>query len=112
MIIKQSTSFKWIWNELQIIYQHQHKGKEFLSIADMEYKSDQDSPLSFYNSYRAKVLENLKPAGTVVKWKNGKVLTQAESISPTFEDLILLTTLLMIDKRLPGKIKEFYGPRL
>jgi hypothetical protein len=56
MIIRQSTSLNWIWNELQIIYQHQHKGKEFLSIADMEYKPGQDTPLSFYNSYRAKIL--------------------------------------------------------
>ena len=112
MVIKQATSLKWIWNELTIIYQHQHKGKEFLSITDLEYNPSQHTPLSFYNSYRAKVMENLKPSGTTVKWKNGQTLKSAETMSPTFEDHILLTTLLIIDKRLPSKIKEVYGPRL
>lgn len=112
MIIKQSTSLKWIWEELTVIYHHQHKGKEFLTIADLDYNPSDQSPLSFYNSYRAKILENMKPAGTAVKWKSNLVLTKAETISPTFEDHILLTTLLIIDKRLPSKIKELYGPRL
>ena len=62
MIIKQATSLKWIWEELTLIYQHQHKGKEFLSIADLEYNPSEYSPMSFYNSYRAKLLENMKPA--------------------------------------------------
>ena len=112
MVIKQATSLKWIWEELTVIYHHQHKGKEFLTIADLQYNSSEQSPLSFYNSYRAKILENLKPSGTTVKWKSNMTLTKAETISPTFEDHILLTTLLIIDKRLPSKIKEIYGPRL
>ena len=112
MIIKQATSLKWIWEELTIIYQHQHKGKEFLTIADLDYNPSEHSPLSFYNSYRAKILENLKPAGTNIKWKNNTTLKTAETISPTFEDHILLTALLIIDKRLPAKIKEVYGPRI
>ena len=112
MVIRQATSLKWIWEELTVIYHHQHKGKEFLTIVDLSYNPSEQSPLSFYNSYRAKILENLKPAGTTVKWKSNLVLPKAETISPTFEDHILLTTLLIIDKRLPGKIKEIYGPRL
>ena len=62
MILRQSTSLEWVWNELRIIYSHQHKGKEFLSIAEQEYKADKDTPLSFYNAYRARILENLLPA--------------------------------------------------
>lgn len=112
MVVQQATSLKWIWNELTVIYQHQHKGKEFLSIADIEYNPNNDTPLSLYNSYRAKILENLKPAGTVLKWKNNSTMQAAETISPTFEDMILLTSMLVIDKRLPAKVKEVYGPRL
>ena len=37
MVIKQATSLKWIWEELTVIYHHQHKGKEFLTIADLQY---------------------------------------------------------------------------
>ena len=112
MVIKQATSLKWIWEELTVIYHHQHKGKEFLTIADLQYNPSEQSPLSFYNSYRAKILENLKPAGTTIKWKSNLIMAKAETISPTFEDHILLTTLLIIDKRLPSRIKDIYGPRL
>ncbi len=111
LVIRQATSLNWIWNELTVIYQHQHKGKDFLGIVDIHYDPERDSAISVYNSYRAKIMENLKPAGTHLEWKNTTIKTQ-ESISPTFEDHILLTTLHLIDKRLPAKVKELYGPRI
>ena len=111
LVIRQATSLDWIWSELQIIYQHEHKGKQFLGIVDINWNPDKDSAISIYNSYRAKIMENLKPAGTTIQWKNTVLKTQ-ESISPTFEDHILLTTLHLIDSRLPGKVREIYGPRI
>ena len=54
---------------------------------------------------------NMKPAGTVVKWKNITLQTQ-ETLSPTFEDHILISVLQLIDSRLPSKIREIYGPRM
>ena len=111
LVIRQATSLEWIWSELQIIYQHEHKGKQFLQIVDIQWNPDKDTAISVYNSYRAKIMENLKPAGTTVQWKNTVVKTQ-ESISPTFEDHILLTTLHLIDSRLPAKVKDLYGPRI
>jgi hypothetical protein len=90
MIIKQATSLQWIWNKLQIIYQHEHKGKGFLSIVDIERNPTNESAVTVYNTYRAKILENLKLAGTFIEWKNTTLATQ-ETLSPTFEDLILLT---------------------
>ena len=74
-IIKQATSLKWIWNELTLVYQHQHKGKDFLSIIDIEWNPPHTSAMTVYNSYRAKVMENLKPKNTVLQWKND-VLTK------------------------------------
>ena len=112
MIVRQSTSLKWIWDELTVIYQHQHKGKEFLSIASIDYKPDRDTALSFYTEYRSKIMENLKPAGTILKWKANTTTTTQEVLTPTFEDHILLTVLLIIDKRLPNKVKETFGPRI
>ena len=93
LVCKQATSLKWIWNELTVIYQHQHQGKEFFTIADLEYKPDTDTALSFYTAYRARILENLKPAGTKIKWRNNEETTATEVISPTFEDHILTTVL-------------------
>jgi hypothetical protein len=111
MIIKQATSLQWIWNKLQIIYQHEHKGKGFLSIVDIDWNPTNESAVTVYNTYRAKILENLKLAGTFIEWKNTTLATQ-ETLSPTFEDLILLTALNLVDRRLPAKVKELYGPRI
>ena len=57
-------------------------------------------------------MEYMKPAGTLLKWKDNTVLEIDETISPTFEDHILLTALLLMDKRLPAKIKTIYGPKM
>ena len=102
---------EWIWNELSIIYHHKHKGKEFLSIAETKFKPGTDTPLSYYNSYRAKILENLLPAGTTVKFRKNQKIQNTEVISPTFENHILLTVLMLIDTRLPEKVKAMFGPR-
>ena len=111
-IIKQATSLNWIWQELSLIYGHQHKGKDFLNIVDIEWNPPHTTPMSIYNNYRAKILENLKPAGTVLKWKNNTRLERQEALSPTFEDHILISVLNLIDKRLPAKVRETFGPRL
>ena len=111
-VIKQATSLQWIWNELTLVYQHQHKGKDFLSIVDIEWNPPHTSAMTVYNSYRAKILENLKPRHTVLQWKNDEAMQRDETISPTFEDHILLTVLHLINKHLPAKVKEVYGPRM
>ena len=111
-IIEQSTSLDWIWNELKGIYQIVHVGKDFLNIVDIKFDPTTMSATTVYNAYRSKIMENLKPSGTTIKWKNNKTLTSAESLTPTFEDHILLSVLQLIDNRLPLKVREVYGPRM
>jgi hypothetical protein len=111
-IIEQSTSLDWIWNELKSIYQIVHVGKDFLNIVDIKFDPSSMSATSVYHAYRSKILENLKPRGTTIKWKNNQTLTSAESLTPTFEDHILLSVLQLIDPRLPMKVRETYGPRM
>ena len=111
-IIKQATSLKWIWDELRYVYQHQHKGKDFLNIVEIKWNPPHTTAIGVYNSYRAKILENLKPQGTTIEWKNGSVLDRAEVMTPTFEDHILLSVLSLIDSRLPAKVRDTYGPQL
>lgn len=112
VIINQATSLQWIWDELKTIYQITSKGKDFLSIVDIKYDPTTMTAMSIYNSYRAKIMENLKPQGFKVKWKGNTQLLSNETISPTFEDHILISVLQLIDGRLPGKVREVYGPRM
>jgi len=86
--------------------------KSFLSLTEFQYNQEDHTPLSFYADYRERVMEYMKPAGTLLKWKENTVLEIDETISPTFEDHILLTALLLMDTRLPAKIKTIYGPRM
>ena len=111
-VIEQSTSFEWIWTELKNIYQIVHVGKDFLNIVDIKFDATTMSATSVYNAYRSKIMENLKPKGTTVKWKNNLLLRSPEALTPTFEDHILLSVLQLIDCRLPLKVREVYGPRM
>ena len=111
-IIEQSTSFEWIFSELKNIYQIVHVGKDFLNIVDIKFDSNSMSATTVYNAYRSKIMENLKPKGTTVKWKNNLTLSTQEALTPTFEDHILLSVLQLIDSRLPYKVREIYGPRM
>ncbi len=111
-IIEQSTSFDWIWNELKSIYQIVHVGKDFLNIVDIKFDPNSMSATTVYNAYRSKIMENLKPKGTTVKWKSNTKLPSQEVLTPTFEDHILLSVLQLIDSRLPLKVREVYGPRM
>ena len=80
LIVNQSTSFQWIWDQLTTIYQHKHQGKEFFTLSNLEYSPETDSPLSFYTSYRARILENMKPAGTTIKWQNTSIQATTNKI--------------------------------
>ena len=110
-IIQQATSFEWIWQEIKNIYQITHRGKDFLNIVDIKWDASTMTATSVYNAYRSKILENLKPKDTLIKWKNTTTATN-EVLSPTFEDHILLSVLQLIDNRLPAKVREIYGPRM
>ena len=110
-IIQQATSFEWIWQEIKNIYQITHRGKDFLNIVDLKWDPTTMSATTVYNAYRSKILENLKPQGTVLMWKN-TTTNRNEVLLPTFEDHILLSVLELIDNRLPAKVREIYGPRM
>jgi hypothetical protein len=62
----------------------------------------------FYNQYRNLVIANLKKKGDIIMWQNNKVLTEDEQLSPTFEEMILVSVLGLIDTRLPEHVLDHY----
>jgi hypothetical protein len=62
----------------------------------------------FYNQYRNLVIANLKKMGDTIMWQNNKVLTEDEQLSPTFEEMILVSVLGLIDTRLPEHVLDHY----
>ena len=56
-IMRHSTSFKWILDQLRENYDIQQKGIHFLNIVDIRYDPTSDvTPTAFYNHYRAHIL--------------------------------------------------------
>jgi hypothetical protein len=62
----------------------------------------------FYNQYRNLVIANLKKKGDIIMWQNNKILTEDEQLSPTFEEMILVSVLSLIDIRLPEHVLDHY----
>jgi hypothetical protein len=66
----------------------------------------------FYNLYRNLVIASLKKKGDIIMWQNNKVLTEDEQLSPTFEEMILVSVLGLINTRLPEHIMDHYDDSL
>jgi hypothetical protein len=85
--------------------------RSLLHLLDIQYQQE-TSVVDFYNQYRNVVIACLKKKGDVILWQNNTVLTNDEQLSPTFEELILVNVLGLIDVRLLGHVKDKYYNRL
>ena len=106
-IDQESTSLEWIFSHLKQHYGIQVKGANFLKIADHVYKPGTLHQV-FYKMYRASFLNNLRKSGEKMTHKGGAVMNEDETLSPSFEDAIVMWSLALIDKRLPKKVKKDY----
>ena len=106
-----STSLEWIFSYLRKHYNIEAKGSNLLKITDHVFKIGTNYQV-FYKQFRTYWLNNLRKAGEVMTHKGGKVMTTDETLSPTFEDAIVLWCLERIDVRLPKKVRKDYEHRL
>ena len=106
VVTRHSTSLQWIYDKLREDYDIQQKGIHFFNLLDLHYKPGA-SVMGFYNEYRNLIIANLKKRGDEIRWQND-TLARDEKLSPTFEDLILVNVLTLIDARLPVHVREHY----
>jgi hypothetical protein len=106
VVMRHSTSVAGIYKKLREDYDIQNKGIHFFNLLDMQYQPGA-SAVGFYNEYRNIVITNLKKRGDHIEWMDHE-MERDEKLSPTFEDLILLTVLGLIDRRLPAHIRSHY----
>jgi hypothetical protein len=85
----------------------QEKNIHFCDLLNCQYEQ-RTGPVGFYNQFRNVVIASLKKKGDIITWQNDTVLLEDEQLSPTFEELILFTVLLLIDPSLPGKVGNKY----
>ena len=110
-IDQSSTSMEWIFKYLRQHYNIEAKGANFLKITEHSYKPDMQ-PQVFYKQFRASFINNLRKTGEIMTHKAGKQMTEDETLSPSFEDAIVLWSLEKIDPRLPKKVRKDYEHRL
>jgi hypothetical protein len=89
-------------------YSIQDKKMHLTDLLDLQYHPE-FSAVDFYAEFRNCVLASLKKKGDIIKWQNNKVLDEDEQLSPTFEELILINVLSLIDNRLPGHVRDQYS---
>ena len=70
------------------------------------------SAFDLFNQFRNLVISGLKKKGDVIIWQGGAILAEDEQLSPTFEELILVVVLSLIDIHLPGHVKNEYDDLL
>ena len=59
-------------------YDIQTKGIHFFNIIDLEYEPEKHTPVSYYNSYRTTIVNNLAKNGDIIKYKNNERLENDE----------------------------------
>jgi hypothetical protein len=70
------------------------------------------SAFDLFSQFRNLVISGLKKKGDVIIWQGGAILAEDEQLSPTFEELILVVVLSLIDIQLPGHVKNEYDDLL
>jgi len=108
-IMHHSKSLQWIYSELQNNFKNTGNENEntFLKLLELQYQPG-TSTIDFYNHYRNLVIANLRKKGDIIEWQNSRLMEVDEELSPTFEDLILVNVLGVIDKRLPILVRNNY----
>ena len=106
-----STSVTWIFSYLEQHYNLEKRGAHFLKVSAIQYKSGANHQ-TFYREFRAAFQDNLKRTGHKIKYQGDRELTADETLSPTFEETIVLWALEKIDPRLPAHVNKTFGHQM
>ena len=106
-----STTAAWIIQYLEQHYNLEKKGAHFLKVSELHYKQDTNHQ-TFYREFRSAIYDNLKKRGHQIKYLNDKNLEADETMSPTFEETIVLWCLEKIDSRLPMHVNKTFGHQM
>ena len=109
-IVKNSTSVKSIWQAIRAHYGFQSTGAHFLDCASIKLDADK-RPEDLFQRLMSFIEDNLLIANSNIT-HHGGVITADEELSPTLENLVVLTWLRLIHPDLPGLLKQRYGTEL
>ena len=109
-IIKTSISLPHIWQLIRLHYGFQSTGAHFIDLASISLEPN-ERPEDLYQRLIAFIDDNLlRRNGGITH--HGEELTEDEELSPSLENMTVLTWLSLIHKDLPRLVKQRYGTEL
>ena len=101
-IDQRATSLDWIFTFLEQKYNLSNRGANFLRIANISFTPGTPYD-AFYKQLRSAVNDSLLREGDILLYRDNATLEEDERFSPTFENIVVLWTLQLIDPRLPNR---------
>ena len=105
-----TTSVSGIWQTIRLHYGFQSTGAHFLDFGDIHLQAD-ERPEDLYQRLVAFVEDNMLQSGSVIL-HHGDVIDVDEEMSPSLENMVVLTWLRLINPALPKLSKQRYGTEL
>ena len=105
-VLTDSTSINWIRNRLVKVCNIESNGRHLPKVLNIKYNRGEESPAAFFERIKSTFLDSLVPAGTFF---HGVPLQSQETISPTFESMIVIMCLKAIHPELPDFIMQNKG---
>lgn len=109
-IVKNSVSIESIWQTIRAHYGFQSTGAHFLDFADIKLEID-ERPEDLFQRLSAFIEDSLVLTNSGLT-HHGDNPTEDEELSPSLENLIVLTWLRLIHSSLPRLVKQRYGTEL
>ena len=110
-LVKHSTSLSTIWQAIRAHFGFQSTGGHFLDFNNIHLETD-ERPEDLYQRFVSFIDGNLLKANNGGIRRHGENVTADEDISPTMENIIMLTWLRLIHPSLPALVKQRYGAEL
>ena len=105
-VLTDSTSISWIRSRLIQVCNIETNGRHLPKALNVKFSRGEESPAAFFERVRASFLDSLMPQGTK---HHGVPLPGPETLSPTFESMIVIMCLKAIHPDLPDFIMQNKG---
>lgn len=108
-LVKSSTSLEFIWQTIRQHFGFQVTGAHFIDFSDIHLEPN-ERPEDLYQRLMAFVEDSLLRTNGLTH--HGEAMPEDEELSPTLENLVVLTWLKLIHPHLPRLVKQRYGTEL
>ena len=105
-VLTDSTSITWIRTRLIQVCNIESNGRHLPKVLNIKFNRGEESPAAFFERVKATFQDSLMPGGTQY---HGVPLASRETLSPTFESMIIILCLKAIHPELPSFIMQNKG---